>query len=80
MKDHCWPEDVIEQIRGDRKEGVTRTYLLRMSDAARYLGLSRYGLDQLTSAGKLRLSTIRSQYRTQKPERLIRAKDLLAFK
>ncbi len=54
MKDHGWPDDVIEHIRGDRKKGVTRTYLLRISDAARYLGLSRYGLDQLISAGKLR--------------------------
>lgn len=71
---------MIEQIRGDRKEGVTRTYLLRLSDAARYLGLSRYGLDQLISAGKLRLSTVRSQHRGEKPEKLIPAKGLLALK
>ncbi len=80
MKDHGWPEDVVEQIRGDRKEGITRTYLLRVSDAARYLGLSRYGLDQLISAGKLRLSTIRSQYPAEKPEKLIPAEDLLTLK
>ena len=44
-----------------------------------YLGLSRYGLDQLIGAGKLRLSTVRSQHRGEKPEKLIPAKDLLAL-
>ena len=80
MKEHGWPEDVVEQVRRDRKEGMTRTYVLRPSHAARYLGLSRGGLDKLISAGKLRISTIRSQYRAEKPEKLIPAKDVVALK
>lgn len=64
----------------NRKEGITRTYVLRVSDAARYLGLSRGGIDKLISAGKLRISTIRSQYRDAKPEKLIPAIDVLALK
>lgn len=70
LKEHGWPEDVVEQVRRDRKEGITRTYVLKVSDAARYLGLSRGGIDKLMSAGKLRISTIRSQYRDAKPEKL----------
>jgi excisionase family DNA binding protein len=80
LKEHGWPEDVVEQVRGDRKEGITRTYVLRVSDAARYLGLSRSALDKLVSVGKLRISTIRSQYRDGKAEKLIPAKDVLALK
>jgi len=80
LKEHGWPEDVVEQVRRDRKEGITRTYVLRVSDAARYLGLSRNALDKLVSAGKLRISTIRSQYRDEKPEKLIPSKDVLALK
>ena len=80
LKEHGWPEDVVEQVRRDRWEGITRTYVLRVSDAARYLGLSRGALDKLVSAGKLRVSTIRSQYRGEKPERLIPAKDVVALK
>ena len=80
LTEHGWPEDVVEQVRRDRKEGITRTYVLRVSDAARYLGLSRNALDKLVSAGKLRISTIRSQYRDEKPEKLIPSKDVLALK
>ncbi len=80
LKEHGWPEDVVEQVRRDRKEGITRSYVLKVSDAARYLGSSRGALHKLVSAGKLRISTIRSQYRDQKPEKLIPAKDVLALK
>jgi hypothetical protein len=80
LKEHGWPEDVVEQVRRDRKEGITRTYVLKVSDAARYLGLSRSALDKLVSAGRLRISTIRSQYGDEKPEKLIPAKDVLSLK
>jgi len=80
LKEHGWPDDVVEQVRRDRKEAVTRTYVLKVSDAARYLGLSRSALAKLVSAGTLRISTIRSQYRDEKPEKLIPAKDVLALK
>jgi hypothetical protein len=80
LKEHGWPDDVVEQVRRDRKEGVTRTYVLKVSDAARSLGLSRSALDKLVSAGTLRISTIRSQYRDEKPEKLIPAKDILTLK
>ena len=80
QKEHGWPADVVEQVRRDRKEGITRTYVLRVGDAARYLGLSRGRLDKLISAGKLRISTIRSPYRAEKPAKLIPAKDVLALK
>jgi excisionase family DNA binding protein len=80
LKEHGWPEDVVEQVRRDRREGITRTYVLKVSDAARYLGLSRSALDKLVSAGNLRISMIRSQYRDKEPEKLIPAKDVLALK
>lgn len=80
MKEHGWPEDVIEQVRADRRDGLFRTYLLKIGDAARYLGISRYALEKLISAGRLRLSTIASPYRNEKPERLVPAKDVLALK
>jgi hypothetical protein len=80
FKEHGWPGDVVEQVRRDRKEGITRTYVLKVSDAARYLGLSRSALDKLVGAGKLRISTVRSQYRDEKSEKLIPAKDVLALK
>jgi len=80
LKERGWPGDVVEQVRRDRKEGITRTYVLNVSDAARYLGLSRSALDKLVGAGKLRISTVRSQYRDEKSEKLIPAKDVLALK
>jgi excisionase family DNA binding protein len=80
LKEHGWLDDVVEQVRRDRKEGITRTYVLKVSDAARYLGLSRRALDKLVGAGKLRVSTVRSQYRDEKSEPLIPAKDVLALK
>jgi hypothetical protein len=40
----------------------------------------RYTLDKLVGAGKLRVSTVRSQYRDEKSEQLIPAKDVLALK
>lgn len=80
LKEDGWPEDVVEQMRSDRNDGITRIYGLRLSDAARYLGLSRSGIDKLISADKLRISTIRPQYRGEKPKKLIPAKDILALK
>jgi hypothetical protein len=80
LKERGWPGDVVEQVRRDRKEGITRTYVLKVSDAARYLGLSPRALDKLVGAGKLRISTVRSQYRDEKSEKLIPAKDVLALK
>ncbi|MEA2636891.1 MAG: hypothetical protein QOH92_3658 [Chloroflexota bacterium] len=80
LTEHGWPDDVVEQVCRDRKERITRTYLLKVSDAARYLGLSRSTLDKLVGAGKLRISSVRSQYRDEKSETLIPAKDVLALK
>ena len=57
-------------MRSDRKDGITRIYGLRLSDAARYLGLSRSGIDKLISADKLRISTIRRQYRGEKANKI----------
>ncbi len=80
LTEHGCPEDVVDQVRSDRKQGITRTYVLRVSDVARYLGLSRSGVDKLITAGKFRVSTIRSQYRIEKAEKLIPAEDVLALK
>jgi len=54
--------------------------VLKVSDAARYLGLSRSALDKLVGAGKLRIATVRSQDRDEKSEKLIPAKDVLELK
>jgi len=43
MVEKGWPADVVDQIRADRKDGVNRVNLLTINDAAKYLGLSRYG-------------------------------------
>ncbi|TAN33663.1 DNA-binding protein [bacterium] len=79
MVEKGWPADVVDQIRADRKEGVHRVNLLTINDAAKYLGLSRYGVEKLVKAGKLRRLTIAPMYRDQKPETRIPAKDILAL-
>src|SRR6266581_514545 len=73
--------------RGRRRTGTRvsqggnhSTYVLKVSDAARYLGLSRSALDKLVGAGKLRIATVRSQDRDEKSEKLIPAKDVLELK
>lgn len=76
MLEKGWPEDVVEQIRTDRKEGVHRVNVLTINDAARYLGLSRSGVEKLVKAGKLRLFTIAPTYRDEKPAKRIPAKDV----
>jgi excisionase family DNA binding protein len=76
MLEKGWPEDVVEQIRTDRKEGVHRVNVLTINDAARYLGLSRSGVEKLVKAGKLRLFTIAPTYRDEKPANRIPAKDV----
>ena len=73
------PADVVDQIRADRKDGVHRVNLLTINDAAKYLGLSRYGLEKLVKAGKIRRLIIAPMYRDQKPETRIPAKDVLAL-
>ena len=75
-----WPEDVVEQIHTDRKEGVHRVSVLTINDAARYLGLSRSGVEKLITAGKLRLFTIAPTYRDEKPAKRIPAKDVVGLK
>ena len=52
---------------------------MTINDAAKYLGLSRYGVEKLVKAGKLRRLTIAPMYRDQKPETRIPAKDILAL-
>ena len=76
MLEKGWPEDVVEQVRTDRKEGVHRVSVLTINDAARYLGLSRSGVEKLIAAGKLRLFTIAPTYRDEKPTKRIPAKDV----
>jgi len=76
MLEKGWPEDVVEQIRTDRKEEVHRVNVLTINDAARYLGLSRSGVEKLVKAGKLRLFTIAPTYRDEKPAKRIPAKDV----
>lgn len=76
MLEKGWPEDVVEQIGTDRKEGVHRVNVLTINDAARYLGLSRSGVEKLVKAGKLRLFTIAPTYRDEKPAKRIPAKDV----
>jgi len=79
MVEQGWPADVVDQLRADRKVGVHRVNLLTINDAAKYLGLSRYGVEKLVKAGKLRRFTIAPMYRDQKPETRIPAKDILAL-
>jgi hypothetical protein len=67
---------VVEQMRTDRKEGVHRVSVLTINDAARYLGLSRSGVEKLITAGKLRLFTIAPTYRDEKPAKPIPPKML----
>ena len=76
---HGWPQDVVDQIRTDRSEGVERIQVLTIDGAATYLGLSRHAVDQLIKAGKLRLFTIGPLYRNEKPAQRIPAKDVLVL-
>jgi hypothetical protein len=78
MVEKGWPADVVEQIRADRMEGAHRVNVLTINDTAR--GLSRYGVEKLVRAGKLRLFTIAPMYQDQKPETRIPAKDILALR
>lgn len=50
--------------------------MLAINDAAEYLGLSRYTVEKLIKAGKLRLFTIAPTYRGEKPAKRIPAKDV----
>jgi excisionase family DNA binding protein len=77
--EHGWPDDVVDQIRSDRNEGVERIHVLTLDGAAKYLGLSRHALDQLIKAGKLRLITIAPLYRNEKPAQRIPARDVLVL-
>jgi excisionase family DNA binding protein len=76
---HGWPQDLVDQMRTDRNEGVDRIHVLTLDGAARYLGLSRHAVDLLIKAGKLRLFTIAPLYRNEKPAQRIPAKDVLAL-
>ena len=80
MVTHGWPTDLLDDIRTDHKQGIERVYVLAINDAARYLGISRYATEKLISAGKLRLFTIASAYRDQKPSQRIPAKDVAALR
>ncbi|HLQ15311.1 MAG TPA: helix-turn-helix domain-containing protein [Candidatus Eisenbacteria bacterium] len=80
MLEKGWPEDVVEQIRTDRKEGVHRVNALTINDAARYLGLSRSGVEKLIKVGKLRLFTIAPTYRDDKPAKRIPANDVAGLR
>ena len=79
LLEHGWPQDVVDQIRTDRSEGVERIHVLTIDGAAAYLGLSRHAVDQLIKAGKLRLFTIAPLYRNEKPAQRIPAKDVLVL-
>lgn len=80
MLKNGWPRDVIDDIRTDHKQGIERVYVLAINHAARYLGLSRYGVDKLIKSGKLRLFTIAPTYRDEKPSQRIPAKDVAALR
>jgi excisionase family DNA binding protein len=75
-----WPPDVVDTIREDRRNGLERTYVLAINDAARYLGISRYAVEKLIATGRLRQFTIAPSYRAEKPAHRIPAKDVLALK
>ncbi len=75
-----WLPDVVDQINADRRDGLRRSHVLGVDDAARYLGLTRYGIEKLIKAGKLRLFTIAPMYRDEKPQKRIPAADILALK
>jgi excisionase family DNA binding protein len=79
MVEKGWPADVVDQIRDDRIREIHRVNALTVSDTAKYLGLSRYGVEKLVKTGRLRLFTISSTYRDDKPEKRIPAKDVLAL-
>ena len=80
MVEKGWPDDVVDQMRADRREGVRRVPALSINDTARYLGLSRYGVEKLVRDSKLRLFTPEPIYRDDKPEKRIPAVDILALK
>jgi helix-turn-helix protein len=80
MLEKGWPADVIDQIRADHKEGVHRINVLSINEAAQYLGVSRYGVERLIKAGKLRLFTIPPTYRDEKPSKRIPATDVAALR
>ncbi len=79
MLKHGWPTDVIDDIRRDHTQGIERTYVLAVNDAARYLGLTRAGVEKLIKSAKLRLFTIAPTYRDQKPSQRIPAKDVASL-
>ena len=79
MVEKGWPADVVDQIRADRINGIHRVSALTVNDTAKYLGISRYGVEKLVKAGRLRLYTISPTYRDDKPEKRIPAKDVLAL-
>ena len=79
LLEHGWPQDLVDQMRTDRSEGVDRIHVLTLDGAARYLGLSRHAVDQLIKAGTLRLFTIAPLYRNEKPVHRIPARDVLAL-
>ena len=74
-----WLPDIVEQMNADRRDGLRRSHVLGINDTARYLGLSRYGVEKLIKTGKLRLFTIAPLYRDEKPQQRIPAMDVLAL-
>ena|ERR1700694_144713 len=80
MVDSGWPADVVEQMRKDTRDQIRRHYALTINDAARYLGLSRHGIEKLVMSGRVRAFTIAPRLRDQKAERRIPAIDILALK
>lgn len=79
MLGNGWLPDLIDDIRTDHKQGIERVYVLAINDAATYLGLSRYAVEKLVKAGKLRLFTIAPTYSDEKPSQRIPAKDVAAL-
>ena len=75
-----WLPDIVDQMNADRRDGLRRAHVLGINDAARYLGLTRYGVEKLIKTGKLRLFTIAPIYRDEKPQQCIPAMDILALR
>lgn len=67
LAEHGFPPDLIDEVRQDESQGVSRPHVLSINDSARYLGISRKAVLGLVERGQLRLLTITPAYASEKP-------------
>jgi hypothetical protein len=80
LKERGSPDDLAKLIGADDRRRVIRTYVEFINHVATYLGISRYAVEKLLKAGKLRQFTVQSTTKANEIAIPIRVDDVVALK